>query len=914
MNFRLGFALPTLLSLTAITALAQSISPVPGSADTTIIIATAPAKAGNIITLKRTSVKGSCLQSGTAVLLVAFTNNSVLAGAKTALILPPGTLAEGDILCAVMTDAKTKAETAKTPEVVVQSLPAVIPVIDPVPTSADTSIRLTTAPAKAGDLITLKISEVAGNCADSGTEIPLLEFTTDSVLAGEKTTVTVKPGSLTAGKFLCTVFSDAKTKAKVASTAEVTVLKPVEAVIDPAPASTDTVVDITTAPAKAGDAISLKTSETKGQCASAGKEVSLVEYTGNTVLAQEKTALSIQSRSLTEGEYLCAVMTDAKTGAITAKTPEVLIGKSAAVAAAAISPVPTNSDTTVTITTAPAKKDDTITLKTAKDANTCIDKGDPVTLLANTSNLVLAGEKTTVELQKDSLSAGEYLCAEMADPKTKEITAKTAEVVVGKASTAVLAAPTISPVPVGNDSTITLNTANAAVGQIITIQKVDPTKPSVSCDKLTAPLGLDETGGAQVKDGGTTKVHLQNPLASGDRVCAVISDSKTKAVSATTPEVTVTGCKNPGKYSDCIFYYYLIGGVEQADLSAQSSVTEGFYDLFLRRPVDSLNGNIWFRSRYLGTSSSSSTQNVVAAASNPSGAITTGTLPQSVTAVDYMLGMQLDKLTFGLGKEDGTRSMTASWIVGVGAATPLSSSTAVTGYKVPDFGTNECTQLQLRFGPTNHNGYSPALPASGPLTPNYGVGAPPANLCSVQPNPQSTTANPLAGTQIQYIAFSNEDRSSFLVKWEAGVRIVDRWFPDNTGGCASSTGCSRLMADFTIGQDQALTGGYLQKFVLKADSIIPIFNTGAYFFASSANRLVHNTNQPPLILSPVTIGTANGTTACTTSGTTVCIPAGNVFVLPYKQQNRDYYRIGIGVDLITVFKGLINLVPAKTAQ
>jgi hypothetical protein len=130
---------------------------------------------------------------------------------------------------------------------------------------------------------------------------------------------------------------------------------------------------------------------------------------------------------------------------------------------------------------------------------------------------------------------------------------------------------------------------------------------------------------------------------------------------------------------------------------------------------------------------------------------------------------------------------------------------------------------------------------------------------------------------------------------------------DQTTWCSQEPGCSRLTADFSIGQDEAITGGLLRHWVLKADAVVPIYSTGIYFFGASSNRLVRNTTLSPLILSPVTLATSTATSACTASANTVCYPASDVFILPYKQQNRDYYRIGLGID---VKKVLTKLFPS----
>jgi hypothetical protein len=46
----------------------------------------------------------------------------------------------------------------------------------------------------------------------------------------------------------------------------------------------------------------------------------------------------------------------------------------------------------------------------------------------------------------------------------------------------------------------------------------------------------------------------------------------------------------------------------------------------------------------------------------------------------------------------------------------------------------------------------------------------------------------------------------------------------------------------------------------------------------------------------------SGSSTCTASASTACIPSSSVFVLPFKQQNRDFYRIGIGIDAMKILK------------
>jgi hypothetical protein len=356
------------------------------------------------------------------------------------------------------------------------------------------------------------------------------------------------------------------------------------------------------------------------------------------------------------------------------------------------------------------------------------------------------------------------------------------------------------------------------------------------------------------------------------------------------------------EFNDCDFDYSLVGGVEQADLSAQSSYTTGFFFLFVRAPVNMRWGSVWLRTRFLGANSASSTNNIVAAATNPTGNITASTLPQSVNSVDYVFGVDHQFWLPGHGSAHGGQ-FTFGPVAGFGATTPLDSSNVVNGVTVPAYGTAECNQLQQRF--TLKLGYNPPLPGSGIYDTSGDIG------CVVQPPPNATTTTgSTPGTQIKYLAFSNQDRSSFLLKWGAGVRLINRWHSSKTDLCSSGSGkigdytqgrCIRSVVDFTLGQDQDITGGYLRHFVLKGDADLPLAQTGIYFFGQSATRLVHNNNFAPLILTPATISTTTST-----STTTVTIPSSDVFVLPYKQQNRDFYSIGLGLDLQKIFTKMLS--------
>ena len=150
------------------------------------------------------------------------------------------------------------------------------------------------------------------------------------------------------------------------------------------------------------------------------------------------------------------------------------------------------------------------------------------------------------------------------------------------------------------------------------------------------------------------------------------------------------------------------------------------------------------------------------------------------------------------------------------------------------------------------------------------------------------------------MAFSNQDRSGFLLKYGGGFRTTNTL----NGGCSGKTNCtpSNGVLDLTFGQDEAATRGMLRHVVFKLDGMIPIPTGNAsfvYLFGSAYIRIAKNQDYSPLILQ-----TASGVT----------IPSSTVIVLPLQQPDRDFYRLGVGLNLNQVFCKMFNTTcPSKTS-
>ena len=103
------------------------------------------------------------------------------------------------------------------------------------------------------------------------------------------------------------------------------------------------------------------------------------------------------------------------------------------------------------------------------------------------------------------------------------------------------------------------------------------------------------------------------------------------------------------------------------------------------------------------------------------------------------------------------------------------------------------------------------------------------------------------------------------------------------------------MLDVTFGQSEAVTGGRLHKFVVGIDGFYPLpFKDNdkrkfLYLFGSAKFKA----GGPKTITTPFILDTA---------ASSISITDPKVFIADPTQSNRDVFRIGLGVDLIELFK------------
>ncbi len=139
-----------------------------------------------------------------------------------------------------------------------------------------------------------------------------------------------------------------------------------------------------------------------------------------------------------------------------------------------------------------------------------------------------------------------------------------------------------------------------------------------------------------------------------------------------------------------------------------------------------------------------------------------------------------------------------------------------------------------------------------------------------------------------FVAFISADRDRFFRQYFAGLRLKTYFFKGKDHD-AEPADLFPGMFDLTYGQNESVTGGKLKGGVFRLEGFYPLpFYPAVHAFGTALMKLNHGTTATPLILqAPDTIPSLSD-------------PKLDLEVVP--QIDRDYYKIGIGVDLLHLKK------------
>jgi hypothetical protein len=227
-------------------------------------------------------------------------------------------------------------------------------------------------------------------------------------------------------------------------------------------------------------------------------------------------------------------------------------------------------------------------------------------------------------------------------------------------------------------------------------------------------------------------------------------------------------------------------------------------------------------------------------------------------------------------------STTVPFVASGGTSTPFNNTTSASEYTLNN-------NLGAQF---NNN---PSLVKTYPILAQA--------LCSVygyNPTP-ACTPSPVT---YKYVAFVLPNRSRFYSNYSAGFRLSTYFF---TGPCAGKPTQCKIdntypgTFDIRFGQDETVTAGILRGVVMTLNGSYPIPGTSGALriFGSSFDRLHSNENTTALALLP--------------TAPAVAITDPSVVVQPINASDQDYYRLGIGVDLIPLISKWVSSSKANSS-
>lgn len=308
-----------------------------------------------------------------------------------------------------------------------------------------------------------------------------------------------------------------------------------------------------------------------------------------------------------------------------------------------------------------------------------------------------------------------------------------------------------------------------------------------------------------------------------------------------------------------------IAGEEQSGYSSSNISTNAFVSAYIRSAYIWNHGKSGWalsgRVRLLGAPAQTA-PNIITTLASPTGEITEGNLSTVGEVIDYSIGPE-----WQLSQHDFANGQTSrfSLIAGIGETTPLTTANP-TFFAAPLYQSVDCTNF-LAINPG--------------LTPGDGV----SNSC---------VKNSLNNTPYTDLAYTQQKRSNFLFKWGVGARFTHIYPPRGDGGVPYAG-----MLDLTLGQDQSVTGGRTQGVVFRMDAQYPIpFQALSflYVYGSSSIRLGGNQNDLTVNLGAL-------------PGSAPMLPNASVLELSTQQPNKDFYRIGVGVNVLDVFSSWFKSTP-----
>lgn len=348
-------------------------------------------------------------------------------------------------------------------------------------------------------------------------------------------------------------------------------------------------------------------------------------------------------------------------------------------------------------------------------------------------------------------------------------------------------------------------------------------------------------------------------------------------------------------------------GFDQVGAAGTDSTQKFSFDFFISRPIPipffsrPNNSNTdrifgphfrWWGDVRLGSFPQQVNTDILTFSTNFAG--NAGKIPvnQLVQTAEFVTGPEFRISQFNVPRgslsDDSRQVFALAFFGGYGAIGPFSPGQSATVFQVPATTTQQYLALCQQF------------PNQFPDPTGASCGG--------------RTATP-AGTPAQFVAFVPQTRDRFSKKWMLGTRLYTFYTKASTDGELLHT--APAMVDFSFGQSELVTNGKLSGGMVGHFSAFYPFPMGnrldpstvvLYLFGEASPAIYRRTTTPdrgvtaptnpnnPIFLSP----------ALDTNNTAIPITNPNVLVITVPSNNRDTYRIGVGLDLVSVWKRLVS--------
>jgi hypothetical protein len=148
----------------------------------------------------------------------------------------------------------------------------------------------------------------------------------------------------------------------------------------------------------------------------------------------------------------------------------------------------------------------------------------------------------------------------------------------------------------------------------------------------------------------------------------------------------------------------------------------------------------------------------------------------------------------------------------------------------------------------------------------------------------------------KYVAFLPDSSNRFLRQWQTGLRLYTIY-----PGSNNTAGPLPASVEFSLGQNEMVTSGHLSGWVGHVAATHPLtFTAGgksvtAYLFGEATMGFTRAAPIAPITLAPAIVNSSP-----------VPLTDPGVYTISVPANRRDTYRIGIGVDLLSVVESLFS--------